>query len=180
MVVEPKRVKEDVPLAVVVESADELRARSSATVVFDILKTFPQAVKYGPDSFYIPQYFPTSEADQLSHRLQQELVYVSRADPRLQFKIFNAVNQLPRDKSFLGDVSGELAPQYRYNPPGNNQYPDVMPWGPTTEYIRQLLAAIQFTCHLVANRYRNGADHIGFQSASMYNPHALLFARCGL
>ena len=105
---------------------------------------------------------------------------MSRADPRLQFKIFNAVNQLPRDKSFLGDVSGELAPQYRYNPPGNNQYPDVMPWGPTTEYIRQLLAAIQFTCHLVANRYRNGADHIGFQSASMYNPHALLFARCGL
>ena len=59
VVVEPKRVKEDVPLAVVVESADELRARSSATVVFDILKTFPQAVKYGPDSFYIPQYFPT-------------------------------------------------------------------------------------------------------------------------
>ena len=50
---------------------------------------------------------------------------------------FNAVNQLPRDKSFLGDVSGKITPQYRYNPPGNNQYSDVMPWGPTTEFIRQ-------------------------------------------
>ena len=167
VVVEPKKVKEEVPLPLVIESADELRARSSATVVLDILKAFPQAVKYGPDSYYIPLYFSTAEADQLFHRLQQELVYVPRDDPRLQFKIFRAINQLPRDKSFLGDVAGELAPQYRYNPPGNNQYPDVMPWGPTTEHIRQRLAAVQFTCHLVANRYRNGADHIGFQSASI-------------
>jgi hypothetical protein len=178
VVVETKKMKQGAPPALVTQSADELRASSSATVVLDILKAYPQAVKYGPDSYYIPRYFNNAEADHLLRLLQEELVYVPRNDARLQFKIFNAVNQLPRDKSFLGDVSGDVAPQYRYNPPGNNQYPDVMPWGPTTELIRQRLAVIQFTCHLVANRYRNGADHIGFQSASMYKtPNAPHFAR---
>ena len=166
VVIEPKKMKEEVFSAVATASADELRVSSSETVVLDMLKAYSQAVQYGPDSFYIPLYFGSAEADHLLRCLQQELVYVPRDDPRLQFKIFNAINQLPRDKSFLGDVSGEVAPQYRYNPPGNNQYPDVIPWTPTTEVIRQRLAVVQFTCHLVANRYRNGADHIGFQSAA--------------
>ena len=177
VVVKPKKVKEEVPLALAAESADKLRASRSATVVLDILQAYPQAVQYGPDSYYIPLFFNSAEADQLLHQLQRELVYVPRDDPRLQFKIFNTVNQLPRDKSFLGDVSGKIAPQYRYNPPGNNQYPDVMPWGPTTEFIRQRLAVVQFTCHLVANRYLDGADHIGFQSAAVYTFHAPLAAR---
>ena len=171
VVIEPEKMKKEVSIGVAAVSADELRVSSSDTVVLDIVKAYPQAVQYGPDSFYIPLYFGSAEADELLRRLQQELVYVPRDDPRLQFKIFNAINQLPRDKSFLGDVSGEVVPQYRYNPPGNNQYPDVMPWTPTTEFIRQRLAVVQFTCHLVANRYRIGADHIGFQSAATTCKH---------
>ena len=171
VVVEPKKMKEEVSIGVAAVSAHELRVSSSDTVLLDILQAYPQAVQYGPDSFFIPLYFGSAEADELLRRLQRELVYVPRDDPRLQFKIFNAIKQLPRDKSFLGDVSGEIAPQYRYNPPGNNQYPDVVPWTPTTEFIRQRLAIVQFTCHLVANRYRNGADHIGFQSAAAIYKH---------
>ena len=116
VVVEPKKMKEDVSIGVAAVSADELRASSSDTVVLDIIKAYPQAVQYGPDSFYIPLYFGSAEADQLLCRLQQELVYVPRDDPRLQFKIFNAINQLPRDKSFLGDVSDEVAPTIPLQP----------------------------------------------------------------
>ena len=123
---------------------------------------YPQAVRCGPDSLYIPLFFTGDVANTLLIGLQGELVYVPRDDPRLQFKIFNRINQLPRDKSFLGDVNGDVAPQYRYNPPGSTLYPEVQPWGRTTGHIHQQLALIQFTCHLVANRYRNGADHIGF------------------
>ena len=181
VVVEAKKVKEEVSLAMAAVSVDEFRVGHSGTVFLDIMKTHPQAVQYGPDSFYIPFYFGSAETDHLLCRLQQELVYVPRDDPRLQFKIFNAINQLPRDKSFLGDVSGKVAPLYRYNPPGNNQYLDVMPWGPTMELIRQSLAVIQFTRHLVANGQQvsrwSGPHRIPVSSNDAQAHHAPLVAR---
>ena len=124
-----------------------------------------KVVRVGLDSFLITDFLTSAEATLYFTRLQAELVsrYVPRSDPALQFKIFDKVNQLPRDKAFLGDVENGTSPQYRYNPPGNDQYPDVQQWTPATKELRDKLCQLynQYTNHLVANRYVNGQDHIG-------------------
>ena len=124
-----------------------------------------KVVCVGPDSFLITDFLTNAEATKYFTRLQDELGprYVPRNNPALQFKIFNKVNQLPRDKAFLGDVENGTTPQYRYNPPGNDQYPEVQEWTPATKELRDKLCQLynQYTNHLVANRYMNGQDHIG-------------------
>jgi alkylated DNA repair dioxygenase AlkB len=115
---------------------------------------------YGPDSFYFPKFFTADEAKNLYTQLQQELVYVPR--DQITFNIFGKTIPLPRDKAFFGDVTNDSYPLYRYS--GNDDYPAVKSWTTTTRKIRDHLKEKtgQYCNHLVANRYRNQKDHIGY------------------
>jgi alkylated DNA repair dioxygenase AlkB len=112
------------------------------------------------DSMYFSNIWPKEESQRLFRKLQAELVYVDRST--MTFSIFGRTIELPRDKGFFGDVvaDGSSYPLYRY---GGKSYPVVLPWTATTRAIRDQLAAAtgQYCNHLVANRYRSGADHIG-------------------
>lgn len=89
-------------------------------------------------------------------KLNEELKYVDRST--MVFKIFGKSISLPRDKGFYSDINANGSYSlYRY-------YPIMKLWTPTPRLIRDCLndATGENCNHLVANRYMNGNDYIGF------------------
>jgi alkylated DNA repair dioxygenase AlkB len=129
------------------------------------MSLLPQAFGAG-DSFYYPGFFSQHEADELYQRLNQEVDYLPRDTPALQFKIYGKTLQLPRDKQFFSDRTTDGSTYlYRYSGPKVG-YPVTLDWTPTLQRIRDVLAESmegyvgQYNTHLVANRYLGGQDHI--------------------
>jgi len=121
-----------------------------------------QSMHYGEgDAKYYPNFLTKDEADDFLTRLKEELHYIPREE--MTFKIYGKTIPLPRDKAFLGDVADDGSyPLYRYDPSG--KHPVVNAWTATTENIRGIIKTRtgQRNNHLVANRYLNRDDHIGF------------------
>ena len=111
------------------------------------------------DSMYFETIWSVDVADRLLAALRNEVLYVPRSS--MTFAIFGKTFQLPRDKAFQGDVAADGSyPLYRY---GGKSYPTVQRWTSTVRAIRDALTVAmgQYCNHVVINRYRDGADHIG-------------------
>lgn len=110
------------------------------------------------DSFYIASFVPNAE--KIFSSLKEEVTFLSR--DAITFSIFGKRMSLPRDKQLYGDVEEDgTFPLFRY---GDKYVPDVHPWVPSIEYLRNLVNnKLGFCCnHAVINQYKNGEDHIGF------------------
>ena len=96
-----------------------------------------------------------------------EVQYLSRDDPRMQFRIYGKTVQLPRDKTVYGEVvideekKERVEPFYKYA----KDTPPVESWKET--YLRivaeQLKATTGQACnHVVVNQYPDGDSYIGY------------------
>jgi alkylated DNA repair dioxygenase AlkB len=117
----------------------------------------------GDTSYHVNCFTPAETAAFFDH-LCNDIEYVGRDHPGLQFHMFGKAVQLPRDKAFFGDVDANgVTPLYRY---GATEYPEVRPWPPMLALIRDLCdAAIghtQHSNHTVVNHYAHGNDYIGY------------------
>ena len=98
--------------------------------------------------------------EDLYEQLSKEIQFVPRH--LLTFSIFGRTFELPRDKAFYGTVNADgSTPLYRY---GGAFYPQVLPWTPLLQLLRdQLERETGYNCnHAVINRYKSGKDHIRF------------------
>jgi alkylated DNA repair dioxygenase AlkB len=110
------------------------------------------------DSLYIPNFI--ENPTEIFEELNEEINWLPRSN--FTFKIFGHIFNLPRDKAFQGDNMGDdFRPLYRY---GDDYLPKVVDFTKKAGEIRDKLEK-KFGVHnnhMVANRYINGKDHIGF------------------
>lgn len=116
------------------------------------------------DSYFLPNYLSSAEADHVMWQVDGFVEYLLRTDPRLQFKIFGHEHSFPRDKAFYGRVREQdgqrVEPFYKYakdTPPVQNWARSILET--IADRLEQALG--QHCNHLVVNQYQNGADHIG-------------------
>lgn len=112
------------------------------------------------DSWYWPGFLSNFEADAIMQAIEAEIVFIDREELG-RFKAWGKENVLPRDKAFMGDVDADGSfPIFRYN----GGYAQVVPWSPSMRKLRDKIerATGQRCNHLVANRYKNGEDYIGY------------------
>ncbi|CAF0912295.1 unnamed protein product [Rotaria sordida] len=115
------------------------------------------------DSWYEESLFSSNESIEILKQLDEQIVYLPRE--QFQFKIFNTINLLPRDKAFYGDVYSDGSyPLYRYESKKDIIYPEVKAWPPVLKRLRDRLFEItgQKCNHCVVNQYRDNNDHIGY------------------
>ncbi|XP_074525468.1 DNA oxidative demethylase ALKBH2 isoform X2 [Halichoeres trimaculatus] len=97
--------------------------------------------------------FSKEEADQLFKRLEEELVYSTGEEAKVQ--VFGKVYNIPRKQATYGDEG------LTYTYSGVTRL--ACPWTPTLEYIRD--AVTETTGHtfnfVLVNRYKDGRDHMG-------------------
>ncbi len=123
------------------------------------------------DSFLVEGFFSTSRADQVLQGIDEQITYLSRQDPRMQFKMYGKQHALPRDKAVLGELSSDpvsgdrVEPFYKYAA----DTPPVEDWIGTI--LKDVSGEIETKCeqacnHVVVNQYCSGKDHIGFHFVS--------------
>lgn len=124
---------------------------------------FSQQIYGEGDSFYISDILTKYNLDKEEIRkcIEEEIEKYYVARELMTFKIYGKKLELPRDKAFFGDNINGKHPLYRY---GAKYYPAVNDWTPTLSKLLNIiqLETGQICNHLVANRYKNGKDHIGF------------------
>jgi hypothetical protein len=65
------------------------------------------------DSRYEESLFSSNESIEILKELDEQIVYLPRE--QFQFKIFNKITPLPRDKAFYGDVDSDGSCEYSIN-----------------------------------------------------------------
>jgi hypothetical protein len=69
--------------------------------------------KFGEgDSYYEESLFSPESAIEILKKLDEQIIYLPRE--QFQFKIFNTVNLLPRDKAFYGDIYADGSCEYLF------------------------------------------------------------------
>ena len=119
------------------------------------------------DSFLIERYLPKAKGDQVLAEIDSSITYLSRDDPRMQFRIYGKEVKLPRDKAVLGEIEIDeekkerIEPFYRYA----KDTPPVEDWKGTVlkEIQGYITEDMDQSCnHVVVNQYRDGKDYIGY------------------
>ncbi len=119
------------------------------------------------DSYLIPNFVDTEQCAQILAEIDRSITYLSRSDPRMQFKIYGKTLCLPRDKAVYGIIHTDsstgqkIEPYYRYA----KDTPPVEDWQGTvlSAIADELAEKMGQACnHVVVNQYRTGADYIGF------------------
>ena len=119
------------------------------------------------DSFVVRDFLSSSKADEVLESVDEGVQWLDRADPRMQFKLYGKVLQLPQDKAVYGDVKFDeeknerVEPYYKYA----KDTPPVESWHDSTlEVLSEFIAkkSGQVCNHVVINQYRSGDDHISF------------------
>ncbi|XP_061585984.1 DNA oxidative demethylase ALKBH2 [Cololabis saira] len=97
--------------------------------------------------------FPKEEADNLFQLLEEEVVYSTGEEAKVQ--VFGKVYNIPRKQATCGDAGL----QYTYS--GVTRL--ACPWTPTLKYIRDAVTKTtgQTFNFVLINRYKDGQDHMG-------------------
>jgi len=110
------------------------------------------------DSFLLLNIFPTEIADNLFHKLRDEITWN---------EMHQKGGRVPRDISIQGTIqiqnSDEYEPLYRH--PADEQ-PELVSWTPTALIIKERIEQVieQKLNHALIQYYRNGKDFIGEHS----------------
>jgi alkylated DNA repair dioxygenase AlkB len=119
------------------------------------------------DSFLIERFIGQDEADRVLSSIDASITYLSRQDPRMQFKLYGKTLALPRDKAVCGEIEYDqekllrIEPFYKYAV----DTPPVEDWkGTILEEMKSVIDERSGQCcnHVVVNQYRSGIDYIGF------------------
>ncbi|XP_060895154.1 DNA oxidative demethylase ALKBH2 [Labrus mixtus] len=99
------------------------------------------------------QLFSKEEADQLFKRLEEEVVYSTGEEAKVQ--VFGKVYNIPRKQATYGDEG------LTYTYSGVTR--SACSWTPTLEYIRDAVTKTtgQTFNFVLVNRYKDGQDHMG-------------------
>ncbi|XP_036955185.1 DNA oxidative demethylase ALKBH2 [Acanthopagrus latus] len=97
--------------------------------------------------------FSKEEAEKLFRQLEQEVVYATGEEARVQ--VFGKVYDIPRKQATYGDAG------LTYTYSGVKRL--ACPWTPTLEYIRDAVTKTtgQTFNFVLVNRYKDGQDHMG-------------------
>ncbi|XP_041643459.1 DNA oxidative demethylase ALKBH2 [Cheilinus undulatus] len=97
--------------------------------------------------------FSKDEADRLFHQLEEEVVYSTGEESKVQ--VFGKVYNIPRKQATYGDEG------LTYTYSGVTRV--ACPWTPTLEYIRDSVTETtgQTFNFVLINRYKDGQDHMG-------------------
>uniref|UniRef100_A0A671XAI8 DNA oxidative demethylase ALKBH2 n=2 Tax=Sparus aurata TaxID=8175 RepID=A0A671XAI8_SPAAU len=97
--------------------------------------------------------FSKEEADKLFRQLEEEVVYSTGEEARVQ--VFGKVYDIPRKQATYGDAG------LTYTYSGVKRL--ACPWTPTLEYIRDAVTKTtgQTFNFVLVNRYKDGQDHMG-------------------
>ncbi|MDR3571722.1 MAG: alpha-ketoglutarate-dependent dioxygenase AlkB [Candidatus Pacebacteria bacterium] len=129
--------------------------------------------KVGRDSFLVENFLlaegDVDEAAETLASVDQQVQYLARDDPRMQFRIYGKSVQLPRDKAVYGEVvvdeekKERIEPFYKYA----KDTPRVESWDFEDSVFKRMAEQVfvrggrQVCNHLVVNQYRSGDDYIG-------------------
>ncbi|GAA6224760.1 DNA oxidative demethylase ALKBH2 [Lates japonicus] len=136
---EDERMKEE-------EDEDEALAEFSNPVPWQKIEA------EGLDCDYA-QLFSTEEADKLFKQLEEEVVYSTGEEAKVQ--VFGKVYNIPRKQATYGDAG------LTYTYSGVRR--SACPWTPTLESIRDAVTKTtgQTFNFVLVNRYKDGQDHMG-------------------
>ncbi|KAM9810944.1 DNA oxidative demethylase ALKBH2 [Neosynchiropus ocellatus] len=97
--------------------------------------------------------FSKEEADQLFTKLEEEVVYATGEESKVQ--VFGKLCNIPRKQATYGDAG------LKYTYSGVARL--ACPWTPTLEYVRDKVTETtgQLFNFVLVNRYKDGQDHMG-------------------
>jgi alkylated DNA repair dioxygenase AlkB len=138
------------------------------------------------DSYINHGFFSRKQADAVLRRVRRTALFLSRQDPRVQFRMYNRQGPLPRDKAFYGSIRAtcngtQIEPYYKYA----KVTPQLEDWkGHVLERVAQSVdqGCGQPCNHVVVNHYKDGKDHISFhhdKSASFHPGSSVLTVSLG-
>lgn len=118
------------------------------------------------DSYLVEGFLTPMQANELLMDIDQNVTFLQRDDPRMQFRIYGKTMQLPRDKAVYGEVKineeekEREEPFYKYakDTPAVECWKDSM----LESIASQIKNSTGQSCnHVVVNQYRSGNDYIG-------------------